>query len=115
MLHFVSLYFQKIFKSGVQYRATGVTLSKLEDAGNAQLDLFGSVQKTAAIAQVFEHVDTISAKFGKHTVFLGSSLIAMGSAAHRGARGDVPERSRQLFKGETTRRKLPLPMLGDIR
>jgi hypothetical protein len=44
-------------------------------------------------------------------VFLGSSLLAQKFAQHLGERGDEPQRRRQLFKGETKRQLLGIPML----
>jgi DNA polymerase-4/DNA polymerase V len=111
----VSRYFPKVFKKGTQYRATGITLMGLSHTGETQLDLFGSVQKSEAIKHVFASVDKVSAKYGKHAVFLGSSFDAMTHAAHLGDRGDVAKRVSTLFKGETNRRRLAIPMLGDVR
>ena len=48
---------------------------------------------------------------GIHTVFLGSSFLAQKFAQHLGVRGDEPQRRRQLFKGETKRQRLGIPML----
>jgi DNA polymerase IV len=107
-------YFPRVFKEGTEYRATGITLYKLVDNEGVQLDLFGSALKTEALAEVFESIDEISARYGKHTVFLGSSLTAMTHGAHLGERGDLPSRTRALFKGETFRKRLPLPMLGEV-
>lgn len=119
-------HFSSVVRKNVEYRATGITLRKLEDAGGAQLDLFGSVLKTEGIRRIYERVDVLSAKYGKHAVFLGSSFQAMKPArpnelghsgrfgAHLGARGDVPERFGQLFKGETARKRLAIPHLGEV-
>jgi hypothetical protein len=59
-------------------------------------------------------VDVISERYGKHAVFLGSSFQAMKFGAHLGDRGDTPERTKQLFKGETSRRRLAIPLLGEV-
>jgi DNA polymerase-4/DNA polymerase V len=111
----VTIFFPKLFKKGTQYRATGITLAGLAESGDAQMDLFGSVQKSEAIKRVFESVDKISEKFGKHAVFLGSSFGAMTHSAHLGGRGDVASRVSTLFKGETNRRRLAIPMLGEVK
>jgi hypothetical protein len=48
-------------------------------------------------------------------LFLGSSFLAHKHAQHEGVRGAVPERKRVLFKGETERKRLAIPMfLGKI-
>ncbi|MBM3272654.1 DNA polymerase IV [Candidatus Kaiserbacteria bacterium] len=106
--------FPAVWRKGVQYRATGVTLMRLEDARTQQLDLFGAVRKSQGMRQVFASVDDLSEKYGKHAVFLCSSLKAMAHAAHVGERGDVPLRARMLFPGETSRRRIGLPMLGEV-
>ena len=55
-------------------------------------------------------------KYGKHTVFLGASFLAHTHAQHDGERGHLPERQRQLLPGETTRKRLGIPMfLGEVR
>ncbi len=114
ILKVVSEYFPQVFRRGTQYRATGITLMKLHDAGSAQLDLFGSVLKSEGLKKVYESVDEISRRYGKHAVFLGSSFSAMKFGAHLGDRGDTPVRMRELFKGETTRRRLGIPSLGEV-
>jgi len=112
ILREVVKFFPNIFMPNTQYRATGITLLKLTSAGAAQLDLFGTVLKSEGFKHIFESVDAISAKYGKHAVFLGSSFTAMTKSSHIGDRGDIPART--LFKGETARRHLAIPMLGDV-
>ncbi len=114
ILKLVTQYFPSVFKKGTEYRATGVTLMKLCDAGDAQLDLFGSVLKSEGLKKVFESVDAISERYGKHAIFLGSSFGAMKSGTHIGERGEKPERTRELFKGETSRRRLGIPSMGEV-
>lgn len=106
--------FSQVFKKGALYRASGITLTRLSKSGSEQLDLFGKVRESETQRRVFESVDAISERYGKHAVFLGSSFDAMRFGAHLGARGDLPERTRQLFKGETARRRLAIPMLGEV-
>ena len=106
--------FPHMWKEGEQYRATGITLLKLQDGDSLQLDLFGTMKEAQGVKRVFENVDAISEKYGKHAVFLGSSMDAMRFSNHLGERGDVPERTRNLFKGETFRRRLSIPSLGEV-
>jgi len=106
--------FPRVYKKGMLYRATGITLIDLVSDAAVQLDLFGSVQKSRSLQKVFESADHISARHGKHAVFLGSSMQAMTHAAHLGERGDTPVRARALFKGETARKHLAVPYLGEV-
>lgn len=114
ILNEIRKYFSKAFKKGMLYRATGVTLINLAEEGTAQLDLFGRVKESEGIKRVFESTDKLAERYGKHVVFLGSSFKAMSHSAHFCDRGDVAERTQTLFKGETARKRLAIPMLGDV-
>ena len=119
ILREVAKFFPQVFKKGEKYRASGITLAKLARSGFEQLDLFGKVQETEVTRQVFESVDAISQRYGKHAVFLGSSFAAMTQPqflhAKTGAgRYEKPARHRMLFKGETARRRLAIPLLGEV-
>ncbi len=120
ILSAVREYFLKVFKKGTLYRATGIVLMKLQDANNTQLDLFGSVLKTEAAKSVYASLDEICGKYGKHAVFLGSSFHAMApqlsKVAHHApiAREEKPQRHRELFRGETARRRLGVASLGEV-
>jgi hypothetical protein len=97
------------------YRSTGVVLINLEDDSVAQLDLFGAALRTIEMKKLFVGVDKMRAKYGKHTLYLGSSHLAQSSAQHAADRGDEPLRKRVLLKGETKRRRLGIPMfLGKV-
>jgi DNA polymerase-4 len=111
----IGKYVSRVLKKDIQYRATGIALCELFEQGDIQLDLFGAVAKSEAIASVYKSMDEIAEKYGKHAVFLGSSFKAMKFAAHLGDRGDVAERTKILFKGETKRRRLAMPMLGEVK
>jgi hypothetical protein len=104
-----------IYRPNTRYRATGVVLSDLRGEGETQLDLFGEALRAARIRQVYEAVDQLDAKYGKHTVFLGSSFAAMQGSQHAGERAELPRRQTMLLKGEGKRRRLGIPMLGEVR
>lgn len=100
----------KIFELGQLYRASGVILGKLEEMKIEQLDLFNNFKNTAKLSTIYAALDKASAKFGKHTIFLGASFLAHKFSAHLGERGDKPERQITLFRGETARKRLGIPM-----
>jgi DNA polymerase IV len=115
ILHAVTPAFEELFSPATAYRATGVILSKLTEAYYGQLDLFGEAIRLQRLSNLYESVDTLREKYGKHTVFLGASFLAHQSAQHDGERGHLPERQRQLLPGETTRKRLGIPMfLGEV-
>ncbi|MBE0430042.1 MAG: DNA polymerase IV [Thermoleophilia bacterium] len=108
--------FRRLFDPRERYRSTGVVLFKLIDDTITQPDLFGVTARIERVAKVYEAADGIRVKYGKHTLFLGSSFYAHSFAQHLGERGDVPERREDLFKGETARQRLGIPMfLGEVK
>jgi DNA polymerase IV len=115
ILRAVNPAFEELFSHQVAYRATGVILCKLTEAYYGQLDLFGEAIRMQRLSNLYESVDTLREKYGKHTVFLGASFLAHQSAQHDGERGHLPERQRELLPGETTRKRLGIPMfLGEV-
>ncbi len=115
ILRAVTPAFEELFSPRTLYRATGVILSKLTEAYYGQLDLFGEVIRLQRLSHLYESVDALREKYGKHTVFLGASFLAHQSAQHDGERGHVPERQHALLPGETARKRLGIPMfMGDV-
>ncbi|MBX4199964.1 DNA polymerase IV [Candidatus Parcubacteria bacterium] len=78
ILSLVQSTFDTLYKSGVEYRATGVTLSELRPTSLNQTDLFGEVVKNLKLKKIFDVVDKIDRKFGTGTVSLASSLTSVG-------------------------------------
>jgi len=113
ILNVMEEYYNKIFDPAFLYRSTGVVLTKLMVEENKQEDLFGETARAEGVSELYESLDKISSKYGKHSVFLGSSFLAMSNNQHRGRRGDVPGRSKRLFWGEGKRRRVGLPLLGE--
>ena len=68
--------FEDLFDPAAAYRATGVILCKLTEAYYGQLDLFGEAIRMQRLSNLYESVDTLREKYGKHTVFLGASFLA---------------------------------------
>jgi nucleotidyltransferase/DNA polymerase involved in DNA repair len=93
MLQAVAPHFERLYKRRVLYRATGVTLCKLVSADVVQMDLFGAALTTVALQKVYEHVDQLTQRYGKLTVFLASSM-ASGV--------------------DTAPKRLSIPMLGEV-
>jgi DNA polymerase-4 len=107
--------FEDLFDPSTSYRATGVILLKLTEASYGQLDLFGEAIRMQRLSNLYESIDTLREKYGKHTVFLGASFLAHTHAQHDGERGHVPERQRERLPGETARKRLGIPMfMGEV-
>lgn len=102
--------FGSLIRKGKIFRATGVVLSDLNPAV-LQPDLFSSGAKMQKMVKLYESVDELAGRFGKHSIFLGSSFEAQKFGAHLGDRGDIPDRQKDKLTGENRRRRLGIPML----
>jgi DNA polymerase IV len=115
ILHAIQPAFAQLFQPGEEYRATGIVLLRLEEDTMRQLELFEDTLKIEKFSRVYQAMDRLREQYGKHTVFLGSSYLAHRFALHLGARGDTPARAGRLFKGETKRKRLAIPMfIGEV-
>jgi len=104
--------FHHIYITDTLYRSTGVVLAGLVPENSIQHSLFDDTAKIKKIARIYNTLDSLSARFGKHTVQHASSLPAKLQAQHEGERGDIPIRKIELLNGENKRQRLELPMLN---
>jgi len=102
--------FDEVFQSGTRYRATGVILTDLVEASPIQPTLFENPVTIVKTRKLYNAIDELREKFGKHVVHSGVTLPAQ-KTQHLTTRGDTPVRKLILLKGETKRRRLPIPML----
>jgi DNA polymerase IV len=103
--------FKHLYQPKALYRQTGVVLAGMVAESGVQYSLFEDTAKIGKMEKIYESVDRISQKYGKHTIQHAASLAAKLQAQHEGARGDIPIRRAILFKGENKRQRLKLPML----
>jgi len=101
--------FDALYQKKELYRATGVVLLELTKDTNIQYSLFESPMKAEKIRELYEAVDSLRGKYGKHTLHLGAShpLEQLG----KGKRGTPTVREETCLYGETKRRHLGLPIL----
>ena len=104
--------FNSIYNSCELYRQTGVVLAGLVSEENIQHSLFDDIVKIEKLEKIYKAVDSLSERFGKHTIQHASSMPAKLQAQHEGDRGDSPQRKENLFKGEDRRQRLGLPVLN---
>jgi len=106
----------EIFNPRCSYRATGIWLFNLKNCDNKQLDIFGAHLRIEKMSRLFASMDKVRLKYGKHTLFLGTSFMANKFGQHLGDRGDLPERKTRLLPGETARKRLGIPMfVGEVK
>ena len=108
--------FDQLFSPKLAYRQTGVALLGLEEDTTVQLDLFDAALRVEKMRRIYASVDEVRRRYGKHTLFLGSSFLANQFSQHLGERGDIPQRQETLLKGETPRKRLGIPLfLADLK
>ncbi|MBI2343775.1 MAG: DNA polymerase IV [Deltaproteobacteria bacterium] len=81
--------FQQLHRHGRRYRATSVTLGRLQPARPTQGDLFEDGERVRKTDQANIAIDTVNARFGKHTLFLSDGL-SLGRTEQAGC----PKRAR---------------------
>jgi len=68
--------FDTIYREGVDYRATGITLSDLRPLEVSQNDLFGEVVENSKWIEIYKIADLIDRRYGTRTMRLASSQRA---------------------------------------
>ncbi|MFC1749787.1 DNA polymerase IV [Pseudomonadota bacterium] len=111
MIKILRTLFDKMFKSGKEYRATGIVLTRLIPNKDVQMSLFESPLRIEKLRRIYETLDTLSARMGKHTVHLGATVSANHVPQHLYDRGDITWRKQNRLKGESARKHLPIPLL----
>ncbi|MFZ4440482.1 MAG: DNA polymerase IV, partial [Syntrophales bacterium] len=101
--------FQSLFRENELYRATGVILLDLAPDDKRQYSLFEDPLKAEKIKDLYEAIDEISGRYGKHTLHLGGSHAIETSG--QGKRGVPTVREDTRLFGETKRQHLGLPIL----
>lgn len=107
--------FEKLYRTGVLFRATGVTLRNLVAEESVTLDLFGEVQKAEGMASVLDSVDAINKRYGRETIFLSASAQAL---SHREPDRRAKTAKREAFvsmSSEQKKKTIDLPFLGLVR
>jgi DNA polymerase-4/DNA polymerase V len=106
--------YEQIYCSNVLYRSTGVVISQLTETTSNQLNLSEDPLKIDGQINLFKSLDELSLRYGKHTVFLGSSFIANTQNQHQKGRGEKTlfkkDREKEIFD----RKFIGIPSLGDV-
>jgi DNA polymerase-4/DNA polymerase V len=110
----------KLMRSGETYRTTGITLSDLVEHAEKQPDLFADPKKLAGVARLYEKVDALSARFGKHAVYLASSMKAIARETDEvnhfeyGSSASFQKNAPQRFSGKSMKKLFRMPYLGEV-
>lgn len=105
--------FDQLYRPHVDYRATGVVLTGLVTEDSVQYSLFEPMVRLDKLKRLYEAVDALSEKMGKHALHLAGSSAAHTVPQHVRDRGDVTVRKQNRLKGETDRKHLSIPVLAN--
>lgn len=114
-IKYIKPIFAQVFSTNLRYRTTSFILHGLTgDVG--QLDLFGNQLVESKRSQIYEVIDDIAARYGKHTVHLGISAGAIRKNEHEGTRSEAAWRKQpeNWLPGETARRRVNIPYCGRV-
>ena len=98
-----------LYRPGELYRATGVVLLDLSPDAPIQYSLFEDPLRAERVRSIYEAVDGLNGKYGKHTLHLGGSHAI--EVRGKGKRGEATAREQILLEGETGRCHLGIPIL----
>ena len=109
VLKFIEQRFDEVYAEGILYRASGITLRSFVADQALMPDLFGELKSLETKSRSFGAIDTLNKRYGKQTVFLGSSLQATTHSEGSSKRD-------AYFLGPDIKRKtLSMPYLGIAR
>jgi DNA polymerase-4 len=121
VLKIVESRFDEIYAPGVLYRASGITLRSLVSTQALMHDLFGETERNEKGIRIFGAVDQLNKRYGKQTVFLGSSLTALEhleasaqKSLEKKLKNHTPERARYSLGIEQKHKTLRMPYLGIV-
>ena len=106
--------FDDMYRPRQLYRSTGVVLLELAPDTCIQYGLFEDPLRAERIRELYGALDSLSGKYGKHTLHLGAShpIEVLG----KGRRGEPTVRQQTKLFGETDRKHLGMPLFhGEVR
>jgi DNA polymerase-4/DNA polymerase V len=103
--------FQQIYQKNTLYRATSVVLSDLQESSAIQMSLFEGPRVIEKSKKLYQSIDSLAKRYGKHTVFFGASYQAETTITHKNGRADISDRKKQKLGRMNGRKFVNLPFL----
>lgn len=111
VLHLLKDMFEQIHNPNLAYRATGVVITKLTSNNTLQCSLFEDPLQLEHTQKLHESIDELAARYGKHTLFYATSLLANKEKQHLAERGELPTNQQARQQQAHKRKFLDLPTL----
>ncbi len=106
--------FDVVYKPGIFYRATGIILRKLQPEQAFQPDLFSQSSGLEIKRDLFGQIDALEKKYGRETIFLGSSFLANKSRLNNDTQFAQKNRDQLLPEGKNRKSRFRIPFLGEV-
>ncbi len=107
ILGYIQARFDEVYATDILYRASGITLRSLISDDSVTPDLFGEYAEISG-KTAFSALDSLNKKYGRNTVFLGSSMRALDASGRREAGKSF------LHAGMQDKKSLDIPYLGVV-
>lgn len=116
IIKLIDRYFSLVISPNRLYRASGVVFMDLRENVSRQADLFNEIELSEKLSKVFSSLDAVSKRYGRTSLFLGSSLAAI-CAEEKKDKEELsdPAFDHGLLKGDFSGKNLGLPFLGDVK
>lgn len=120
ILAVVEEHLPKLIRPGETYRTTGITLADLTASAERQPDLFTDPARLEGVARLYEKVDALTERYGRHTVYLASSMKAIAKEAgteqhvEYGESASLSQNAPQRFQAARMKKLFSLPYLGEV-
>jgi DNA polymerase-4/DNA polymerase V len=101
--------FDDLYRKDILYRATGVILTEMCSDLPVRYSLFDDAVRVDKVRTLYEAMDEISRRFGKHALHLGGSHVI--EVLGKGKRGESTVRENIQLFGEKKRQHPGLPIL----
>jgi DNA polymerase-4/DNA polymerase V len=108
ILEYIHARFDEVYATDILYRASGITLRSLVSDTHVTPDLFGEYAEISG-KNAFSALDSLNKKYGRNTVFLGSSMRALTVSGTKEVGRSF------LHAGMRDKKSLDIPYLGVVR
>lgn len=115
ILHMIQLKFAELFRPGVLYRATGVSLHHMVTEAAFVPDLFGKSREMGEVLPVFDAMDALNRRYGRDTMTLGASLLAVQHKEPQRQKKSAQRHASALMPLSLRKKTLDLPFLGTVK
>ena len=115
LLRVIQPQFERLFRRGVEYRATGITLRSIVPENTFTPDFFGEGAKTNLNLPVLKSIDAINSKYGGKSIFLGASMQAINYREKSRVKKEGQRKAKVLLSSEYKRKSIDIPFLGKAR